>query len=81
MNDESVVPEEVIQSPNSNVKGKTKQSKKIPYWLWIGLAKSYGIKINPNDKPILSSVLHLITLISAAGIICFYYVIFNFIYF
>ena len=42
-----------------------KSPKRIPQWLWIIIAKSLGIKTTPNEKPYLSSILHLITLGSA----------------
>ena len=42
-----------------------KSPKRIPQWLWIIVAKSLGIKTTPNEKPYLSSILHLITLGSA----------------
>ena len=51
----------------TSVKGKMKQSKKIPYWLWFGIAKILGIRLNYKDKPMLSWVLHLITVLSATG--------------
>jgi len=53
--------------PGYNVKGKTKQSKKIPYWLWYIIAKSLGIKLHPRDKPLLAIILHAITLFSGGG--------------
>jgi len=52
------------------VKGKTTSAKKIPFWLWIVIAKSLGIKLHPNDKPILSAVLHILTFGSATGLFC-----------
>ena len=56
-------PEEMV----STVKGQTKQSKRIPYWLWIIIAKSLGIRLNSRDKPILAWILHLMTVVSAGG--------------
>jgi len=52
------------------VKGKTTSAKKIPYWLWIVIAKSLGIKLHPNDKPILSAILHIATFGSATALFC-----------
>lgn len=65
----------------SSIKGKTKSAKKIPFWLvipgpfflqnllrlWIIIAKALGIKLHPNEKPIISAVLHILTFGSAAG--------------
>jgi len=53
--------------PTYNVKGQTKQSKKMPYWLWYIIAKSLGIKLHPRDKPLLAIILHAITLFSGGG--------------
>lgn len=53
------------------VKGQTRQSRKIPPWLWLVIAKSLGIKTRPDEKPILSSVIHILTLGSAAGLVFF----------
>jgi len=52
----------------SSIKGKTTSAKKIPYWLWIIIAKSLGIKLHPNDKPIISAILHILTFGSAAAL-------------
>ena len=50
---------------SSRVKShQTKHSKKMPYWLWFVIAKSLGIKLHPKDQPVLSIVLHTITLFS-----------------
>lgn len=51
----------------SSIKGETKQSKRIPYWMWIGIAKTLGIRRNPKEKPVLAWVLHLATITSATG--------------
>ena len=51
------------------MKGKTKHSKKMPYWLWFIIAKSLGIKLHPNDKPLISVILHAITLFSGGGML------------
>jgi len=52
------------------VKGQTRSAKKIPYWLWIIIAKILGIKLSPEDKPIISAVLHIATFGSAAALFC-----------
>jgi len=52
----------------SSIKGKTKSAKKIPFWLWIIIAKALGIKLHPNEKPIISAVLHILTFGSAAAL-------------
>jgi len=52
------------------VKGKTTSAKKIPYWLWIIIAKSLGIKLHPNDKPVISAILHISTFGSATALFC-----------
>ena len=52
---------------SSSVKGKTKQSKRLPVWLWRIIAKCLGIKLHPGEKPILSSVLHVFTMGTGAG--------------
>ena len=49
------------------VQGQTRSAKKIPYWLWIIIAKILGIKLSPEDKPVISAVLHIATFGSAAG--------------
>lgn len=49
------------------IKGQTKQSKRLPYWLWIIIAKCLGIKLRPNEKPVLSSILHILTMGTGAG--------------
>ncbi|XP_045115802.1 uncharacterized protein LOC123507183 isoform X1 [Portunus trituberculatus] len=43
------------------------QSRRLPYWLWLIIAKSLGIKLHPNDKPILATVLYTLTFASALG--------------
>jgi len=52
------------------VKGKTTSAKKIPYWLWIVIAKSLGIKLHPTEKPVLSAILHIATFGSATALFC-----------
>ena len=50
------------------IKGQTRVARKIPYWLWIIIAKILGIKLKPDDKPIISAILHIATFGSAAGL-------------
>jgi len=52
----------------SGVKGKTTPAKKIPYWLWVVIAKSLGIKLHDKDRPIISAILHICTFGSALGL-------------
>jgi len=52
----------------SSIKGKTTSAKKIPFWLWIIIAKALGIKLHPNEKPIISAILHILTFGSAAAL-------------
>ena len=35
----------------ATTRGKTRQSKKIPLWLWTLLARMLGIKLAAKDKP------------------------------
>ena len=49
--------------------GRRKQSRKIPHWLWIIIAKSLGIKLNSGEKPMVAIVLHAITLFSGGGML------------
>ena len=42
----------------------------IPPRLWLIIAKILGIKLKPNEKPIISSVLHVLTFGSAAALFC-----------
>ena len=55
---------------DSYIKGQTRSAKKIPYWLWVIIAKILGIKLSPDEKPIISAVLHIATFGSAAGLYC-----------
>ena len=52
-------------SKQRRVQAPPKSPKRIPQWLWIIIAKSLGIKTTPNEKPVLSGILYLITLASA----------------
>ncbi|XP_071519196.1 uncharacterized protein [Panulirus ornatus] len=42
-----------------------RQSRRLPFWLWFIIAKSLGIKLNPQDKPIAATVLYTLTFMSA----------------
>ncbi|XP_071519181.1 uncharacterized protein [Panulirus ornatus] len=44
-----------------------RQSRRLPFWLWFIIAKSLGIKLNPQDKPIAATVLYTLTFMSALG--------------
>ena len=46
------------------------KSLKYPSRLWLIIAKILGIKLKPNEKPIISSVLHVLTFGSAAALFC-----------
>ena len=52
---------------DATVKGKIKHSRRLPYWMWFTIAKSLGIKLYPSEKPVVSTVLHACTVVSAAG--------------
>nr|XP_053639785.1 uncharacterized protein LOC128693918 isoform X2 [Cherax quadricarinatus] len=43
------------------------QSRRLPFWLWFIIAKSLGIKLHAEDKPIIATVLYTITFMSALG--------------
>ena len=43
------------------------QSRRLPYWIWFVLAKSLGINLSPDDKPILGTFMHVLTLTLALG--------------
>ena len=49
------------------VKGKMRSARRIPYWLWIIIARMLGIKLSEGEKPIISAVMHIATFGSAAG--------------
>ena len=55
---------------------RASQSKKIPYWMWYMIAKSLGIKLHENDKPIVATILYVLTISSAS---CKYIDLLNFI--
>ncbi|XP_067010643.2 uncharacterized protein [Anabrus simplex] len=54
---------------NSPKKVIVKQSKRLPYWLWYLIAKSLGIKLSPDEKPVLATILYILTITSAIGFV------------
>ncbi len=53
----------------------SRQSHRLPPWIWWMLAKLLGIKINPDDKPVLGTIVQTLTVLSAIGfILCFSWV-------
>lgn len=42
-----------------------RRSKKLPAWLWISIAHALGIRIRPNDRAVVATVLYTSTIISA----------------
>ena len=61
-------PLEMEARAETYIKGQTRVARKIPYWLWIVITKILGIKLKPDDKPIISAILHIATFGSAAGL-------------
>ncbi|XP_071109466.1 uncharacterized protein [Haliotis cracherodii] len=56
----------VVQSMDDGLHHKNiKMSRRLPSWMWYLLARSLGIKLNPLDKPIFATLLHVITLTAA----------------
>lgn len=45
------------------------QSRRLPFWLWFIIAKSLGIKLHADDKPIAATVLYTLTFMTALGYI------------
>ncbi|XP_042884550.1 uncharacterized protein LOC122261106 isoform X2 [Penaeus japonicus] len=45
------------------------QSRRLPFWLWFIIAKSLGIKLHAEDKPIVATVLYTLTFMTASGYI------------
>lgn len=43
------------------------QSRRLPFWMWFIIAKSLGIKLHQEDKPILATALYVLTFASALG--------------
>lgn len=44
----------------------TRQSKRLPGWAWLVLAKCLGIKLHPTDRPYLGTALYSLTIALAA---------------
>lgn len=44
-----------------------RRSKKLPAWLWIPIAHALGIRIRPNDRAVVATVLYTSTIVSALG--------------
>lgn len=44
---------------------KTKQSRHLPYCLWYLIAKCNGIPLKNNEKPVLGTIIHILTFASA----------------
>lgn len=44
-----------------------RRSKRLPFWLWMTIAHSLGIRIQPNDRAVLATILYITTLVSSAG--------------
>ncbi|XP_037804993.1 uncharacterized protein LOC119599320 isoform X3 [Penaeus monodon] len=45
------------------------QSQRLPFWLWFIIAKSLGIKLHADDKPIAATILYTLTFMTALGYI------------
>ncbi|CAL4093420.1 unnamed protein product, partial [Meganyctiphanes norvegica] len=56
---------EINSSPS--LSQKQKLSRQLPDWLWYLIAKSLGLKLHEDDKPILGTLLYSLTLASAFG--------------
>lgn len=48
-------------------KVRTRQSRRLPYWVWFMLAKCLGIKMHPGDRPWFGTFMHALTMAFAAG--------------
>ncbi len=46
---------------------QSRQSRRLPYWIWFLLAKSLGIKLSPTDRPIFGTLMRVLTLLFALG--------------
>lgn len=44
-----------------------RNSRNLPRWLWIAIAKSTGIKLHEQEKPMISSIFYLFTYGSGCG--------------
>ena len=51
-------------------KMQTKQSRRLPAWIWYILAKSLGIKVYELDKPWFGTVMHAFTLLFSISFVC-----------
>ncbi|ESP02615.1 hypothetical protein LOTGIDRAFT_237862 [Lottia gigantea] len=57
---------DIVQSTDDGMKQKNiRLSRRLPTWAWYLLAKSLGIPLHENEKPILATFLHVITMIIA----------------
>ncbi len=45
----------------------TKQSKRLPPWVWFVLAKSLGIKLHVLDRPWFGTIMHMMTVTFGLG--------------
>ncbi|XP_055940195.1 uncharacterized protein LOC129969585 isoform X2 [Argiope bruennichi] len=59
-----------IENTSANVKhrntdAKIRQSRHLPYWAWYLIARSHGIPLKPESKPILGTFLHGLTFAGA----------------
>ena len=48
-------------------KVRTKQSRRLPQWIWFILAKSLGIKVQPGDRPWFGTCMYALTMTFALG--------------
>ena len=56
-----------MPSSSSSVKGEVRRARRLPHWLWVVIAKSLGIRLHAKDRPVVSAVLHVLTLGCGAG--------------
>ena len=56
-----------FSTPEDVRKQRMKQSRRLPYWVWLLLAKSLGIKMHDFDRPICGTIMHVLTLLFAFG--------------
>ena len=57
----------LMRGEEEGVKGRIRHSRRIPFWLWFAIAKSLGIRTHPGDRPVVSAILHILTLAAGAG--------------
>ncbi|XP_076043169.1 uncharacterized protein LOC143026518 isoform X2 [Oratosquilla oratoria] len=55
----------VVKAPEPN--RHNTQSRRLPFWMWYIIAKSLGIKLHDNDRPIPATILYTLTFASAIG--------------